>query len=54
MDGPRLLLQKDLKAGFPAGKGVAMFKGHFHDQSMEFGYVRAVHTCFVVLAIMET
>ncbi len=52
IDGPRLLLQKDLKAGFPAGKGVAMFKGHFCDQGMEFGY--AGQSTLALLAIMET
>ncbi len=52
-DGPRLFLQNDLNAGLPAGKGVSVFKGHFHDQGMEFNNARTVHSCLVV-AIMET
>jgi len=55
IDGPRLFLQEDLKAGLPVGERerVAMFKGHFCDQGMEFGCVRTVHTP-LVMAIMET
>jgi len=48
MDGARLFLQKDLKAGLPAREGITMVEGHFLDEGMEFSNARAVHTGLVV------
>jgi len=51
MDGTRLLLQKDLKTGLLAGKGIGMVESHFHDEGMEFGNAGAVHTGLVMSTV---
>jgi len=51
LDRSRLFLQKNLKAGLPAGEGVAMCESHFSDQGMELSNPRTIHTC-LVMAIM--
>jgi len=53
MDRTRPFLQKDLETRLPARETIAMVEGHFHDESMEFGNARAVHTSLVI-AIVKT